>query len=196
MAGGQGRRMQADGIVGDKPLLLLAGRSLLAHVMDRIAPQVAAMAINANGDPARFAAFGLEVVADAVPDYPGPLAGVLAGMRWAASHGFSQVLSVPTDTPFLPDDLVARLVEARVAASVQLVCAASGGRTHPVVGLWPVGLADTLEADLRAGMRKVDRWTAQHGLVLAEFGIAGGDPFFNVNTSADLAEAEKMLRNP
>ena len=188
--------MQADGIVGDKPLRLLAGRSLLAHVIDRIAPQVEAMAINANGDPARFASFGLEVVADEVSDYPGPLAGVLAGMRWAASRGFSLVLSVPTDTPFLPEDLVARLVEARETASAKIACAASGGRTHPVVGLWPVGLADMLEADLRGGMRKVERWTAQHGAALAGFGIEGGDPFFNVNTPEDLAQAEKMLRNP
>jgi molybdenum cofactor guanylyltransferase len=190
MAGGLGRRMQADGAGGDKPLRLLAGRSLLGHVVARLAPQTQAMAINANGDPARFASFGLDVVADAVPDYPGPLAGILAGMRWAASRGFSQVLSVPTDTPFLPHDLAARLS----AASAQIACAASGGRVHPVVGLWPVGLADALEADLRGGMRKVERWTAQHGAVAVEFGVDGGDPFFNVNTPEDLAAAEELYR--
>jgi molybdenum cofactor guanylyltransferase len=194
MAGGLGRRMRADGGGGDKPLRLLAGKSLLEHVMARIAPQAEAMAINANGDPAHFAAFGLDVIADAVPDYPGPLAGILAGMRWAAGQGFALVLSVPTDTPFLPYDLAARLIEAKAAASAQAACAASGGRIHPVVGLWPVRLADGLERDLRGGMRKVEDWAAQHGVARAEFGTQGGDPFFNVNTPEDLAEAEEKLR--
>ena len=188
--------MQADGAGGDKPLRLLAGRSLLAHVIDRVAPQVQALAINANGDPVRFSSFGLDVVADEVPDYPGPLAGVLAGMRWASSHGYSLVLSVPTDTPFLPNGLVTRLIEARETASAPIAYAASGGRTHPVVGLWRVDLADALETDLRGGMRKVERWMAQHGAVVADFAVVDGDPFFNVNTPEELAEAEKMLRNP
>ena len=122
--------MREDGAPLDKPLRLLAGRPLLAHAITRIGPQVAAMVINANGDPARFADFGLEVIADDLPNHPGPLAGILAGMRWAAAMGFADVLSVPTDTPFLPTDLVTRLVSARHAARLPLACAASGGWTQ------------------------------------------------------------------
>jgi molybdopterin-guanine dinucleotide biosynthesis protein A len=192
LAGGLARRMGG----GDKALVALAGRPLLAHVLDRIRPQVRAVVLNANGDPARFAAFGLEVVADPVPDYPGPLAGVLAGMRWAAAHhqAATDVLSVPTDTPFLPPDLLARLIVARTAAGRPLACAASDGRTHPVVGLWPVALADALEASLRAGERKIDRFTARHGIAEAPFDTAAGDPFFNVNSPDELAEAEQRCR--
>ena len=190
LAGGQGTRMGG----GDKPLRLLAGRPLLEHVMARIAPQVDGMVLNANGDAARFAAFGLPVVADPMEGYPGPLAGILAGMRWAAGQGARDVLSVPTDTPFLPPDLWVRLEAARNDAGVALACAASGGWAHPVIGLWPVRLADALEADLRAGMRKIDRWTAMHGIAQADFGTAPFDPFLNVNTPDDLAGAEEIAR--
>ncbi|MFZ4410446.1 MAG: molybdenum cofactor guanylyltransferase MobA [Paracraurococcus sp.] len=138
LAGGLARRMGG----GDKPLRLLAGRPLLDHVLDRVAPQVAAVILNANGDAARFAAYGLPVVADPLPDFPGPLAGVLAGLDWAAAHrpDVATVLSVPGDGPFLPADLVARLEAARVAASVPMACAASGGWTHQPIALWPVPL--------------------------------------------------------
>jgi molybdopterin-guanine dinucleotide biosynthesis protein A len=193
LAGGQGSRMAADGKGQDKPLRLLGGRTLLDHAIARVAPQVDAMVLNANGDPSRFAAFGLDIVADAMPDYPGPLAGILAGMRWAAGRGLADVLSVATDTPFLPTGLVARLDAARRDAGVPLACAASGGWTHPVIGLWPVALADALEADLRRGMRKIDSWTALHGVASAEFAIGPFDPFFNVNRPADLLEAEGLL---
>lgn len=152
------------------------------------------MVLNANGDAARFVEFGLEVVADDVPGQPGPLAGILAGMRWAARLGAADVLSVAADTPFLPRDLVSRLDAARAAAGVPLACAASGGWTHPVIGLWPVRLADTLEADLRSGLRKIDAWTVRHGVASAEFPTAPFDPFFNVNRPDDLAEAELLLR--
>jgi molybdopterin-guanine dinucleotide biosynthesis protein A len=194
LAGGQGTRMSADGQGADKPLRLLGGRPLLTHVIAVVAPQVGRMVLNANGDPARFVDFGLPVVADEVADYPGPLAGILAGMRWAAAQGATDVLSVAADTPFLPGDLVVRLDAARRAAGVPLACAASGGWTHPVIGLWPVALADALEADLRAGMRKIDAWTAQHGVASAEFSMEPFDPFFNVNRPGDLAEAEALLR--
>lgn len=193
LAGGQGSRMAADGKGSDKPLRLLAGRVLLDHAIARVAPQVGAMVLNANGDPGRFAAWGFDVVADAVPDYPGPLAGILAGMRWAGARGFADVLSVATDTPFLPLDLVVRLEGARRGAGVPLACAGSGGWTHPVIGLWPVGLADVLEADLRGGMRKIDAWTARHGVAVAEFTVVPFDPFFNVNRPEDLVAAEGML---
>jgi molybdopterin-guanine dinucleotide biosynthesis protein A len=177
----------------EKPLRLLAGRPLLFHVIARVAPQVSAMVLNANGDPARFAGFGLEVVADGVPDQPGPLAGILAGMRWAAARGMADVLSVPTDTPFLPDDLVVRLGAARRIAGVPIACAESGGTVHPVVGLWPVDLADRLEADILAGQRRVRAWAAMFGVASAVFEAGAPDPFFNINHQEDLVEAERIL---
>ncbi|MBN8892051.1 MAG: molybdenum cofactor guanylyltransferase MobA [Rhodospirillales bacterium 70-18] len=190
LAGGLARRMGG----GDKPLRLLGGRPLLDHAIARIAPQCRALVLNANGPPERFAAWGLPVVADPLPDFPGPLAGVLAGMRWAAAHhpNATDVLSAPTDTPFLPADLATRLAEARTRAGTPIACASSAGRTHPVVALWPVALADALEADLRAGMRKIDAWTARHGVAEAAFPATPFDPFFNVNTQEDLAEAERL----
>jgi molybdopterin-guanine dinucleotide biosynthesis protein A len=193
LAGGLGSRMAADGQGADKPLRLLGGTTLLAHAIARVRPQVSAMVLNANGNPARFAAFGLEVAADEVADHPGPLAGILAGMRWSAQRGYADVLSIATDTPFLPLDLVERLDAARREAGVPLACAASGGWTHPVIGLWPVALADALEADLRGGMRKIDSWTARFGVASAEFSAKPFDPFFNANRPEDLAEAAGLL---
>lgn len=191
LAGGLARRMGG----GDKPLRPLGGRPLLAHVLDRVAPQVAAVILNANGDPARFAGFGLPVVADPLPDHPGPLAGILAGLDWAAAHrpDLPTLLSVPGDGPFLPADLVARLDAARQAAGVPLACAASGGWTHPPIGLWPVALRGELRAALLAGERKIDRWTARFGCAVAEWPAAPRDPFFNANAPEDLARAEGLL---
>ena len=191
LAGGLARRMGG----GDKPLRLLGGRPLLAHVIDRVAPQVAGIILNANGDPARFAAFGLPVVADPLPDYPGPLAGVLAALDWAAAErpGVATVLSVPGDGPFLPADLVARLEAARRAAGVPMACAASGGWTHPPIALWPVALRGALRAALLAGEKKIDRWTARFGCASAEWPAVPVDPFFNANAPADLAAAEALL---
>ena len=159
LAGGLARRMGG----GDKPLRLLGGRPLLDHVLDRVRPQVAGVILNANGDPARFAAYGLPVVADPLPDFPGPLAGVLAALDWAAAHRpeVATVLSVPGDGPFLPPDLVARLQAARAAAGVPMACAASGGWTHPPIALWPVALRGELREALLAGEKKIDRWTAR-----------------------------------
>jgi len=157
----------------------------------RVRPQVDALALNANGDAGRFAAFGLPVLADTVPGHPGPLAGVLAGMRWAAGLGAADLLSVPTDTPFLPGDLVARLVAGRGAAAV--ACAASGGFVHPVVALWRVGLADALEAALAAGTRRVEGWMRARGLAEVDFADEGGDPFANVNTPEELSAAQARL---
>lgn len=190
LAGGLARRMGG----GDKPLLRLQGRPLLDHAIARIRPQVCALVLNANGDPARFAQWGLPVIADPLPGHPGPLAGVLAGMRWTqANHPqCSDVLSVPTDTPFLPLDLVQRLREGRAARRLPIACAASGGRTHPVVALWPVSLADELESALLAGMRKIDAWTAQFGVAAVAFEDGGGDSFFNVNNPDELADAELL----
>lgn len=191
VAGGLARRMGG----GDKPLRLLGGAPLLDHVVQRVAPQVAALALNANGDAARFACWNLPVLPDTLEGNPGPLAGVLAGMRWARSAhpDATYLLSVPGDTPFLPRDLLARLRAAR--GSARIVCAATGGQRHFAAALWPVDLADALDVDLRAGMRKMEHWMDAHGLASAAFDDQpdGIDPFFNVNRPEELAEAEASL---
>ncbi len=191
LAGGLSRRMGG----GDKCLRLLAGRPILAHIIARARPQVTALAINANGDPGRFAGFGLPVVADSVADFAGPLAGVLAGLDWAAAAlpAASHVVSFAGDAPFLPLDLVARL-DAAVAAGSELACAASAGRAHPVFGLWPVALREALRRALvEDRIRKVDRWTARFRLATVEFPTGRIDPFFNANEPEDLAEAERLM---
>ncbi|MEO0821698.1 MAG: molybdenum cofactor guanylyltransferase MobA [Pseudomonadota bacterium] len=195
LAGGLARRMGG----GDKALRPLAGRPILAHVIERLGPQVAAMALNANGAPERFAAFGLPVIADTVEGFAGPLAGVLAGMRWAAPQGFTHVASAAGDTPFFPATLVARLAAAAEAEAQPIALAATedprrGLSEHPTFGLWPVALADDLEAALRADMRKVIVWASRHGCARAVFADAGPFPFFNVNTPEDLAEAEGLAK--
>ncbi|MGK7865827.1 molybdenum cofactor guanylyltransferase MobA [Falsiroseomonas sp. E2-1-a20] len=192
LAGGLARRMGG----GDKPLRLLAGRPLLAHVLDRLWPQVPAVVLNANGDPARFAAWGLPVVPDGLPDHPGPLAGILAALDWAAAQrpDLPWVVSVPGDSPLIPLDLVARLHAAREAAGVPLACALSAGQTHPPIGLWPVALRQALREALMAGERKIDRWTARHGIAHAEWPVLPVDPFFNANAPEDLAAAEALLQ--
>lgn len=182
LAGGRATRMGG----GDKPLLRLHGQPILSHVIARIAPQVEALAISANGDPARFAAQGLPVLADPLPGFPGPLAGILAGMDWAAGLGIGRLLSVPGDTPFLPRDLVARMQQA------PFPMAASEGRTHPVVAIWPVALRDRLRQALIDGERRVGRFAAACGAERVDFADAP-DPFFNINTPEDLAAAEVRL---
>jgi molybdopterin-guanine dinucleotide biosynthesis protein A len=192
LAGGLARRMGG----GDKPLRLLAGRPPLDHVIERLRPQVAGLVLNANGDPARFAAYGLPVVADSIPDYAGPLAGILAGLDWTAEHrpDCPMIVSVPTDAPFLPLDLVARLEQARAAEGADMACAASGGQAHPVVGLWPVGSRDALRhAVVDEDIRKVDLWTARYKLAVVPFSDQPIDPFFNANRPGDLDEAARLL---
>jgi molybdopterin-guanine dinucleotide biosynthesis protein A len=181
---------------GDKCLRPLGGRPLLAHVIERARPQVAALVLNANGDPARFAAFDLPVVADSVPGFAGPLAGILAGLDWAARHRPTDpwMLSIATDTPFFPDALATRLLDAAKAQNARLACAASGGRSHPVFGLWPVALREELrDALLREGLRKIDLWTARYPLATVEFPTTPVDPFFNANRPDDLTQAERLL---
>jgi molybdenum cofactor guanylyltransferase len=189
LAGGLARRMGG----GDKGLRLIGGRPLLAWVIERARPQVAALALNANGEPSRFQGFGLPVVADGIPGFAGPLAGVLAGLDWAAARvpAASHVASFAGDTPFLPRDLVARL-EAAIAGGADLACAGSDGRAHPVFGLWPVALRHDLRSAVEAGMRKVDEWTARYDRALVEFAAAPFDPFFNANRPEDLDEAERL----
>jgi molybdenum cofactor guanylyltransferase len=194
LAGGLARRMGG----GDKCLRPLGGKPILAHVIERARPQVAALVLNANGDPARFAAFELPVAADVVEGFAGPLAGVLTGMGWARAHrpDCPWIATIATDTPFFPPDLVARMVAAVERDDADLACAASGGRAHPVFGLWPVRLANKLRAAMvEEGIRKVDVWTARHPLVEVPFAADPVDPFFNTNRPEDLAEAERLLRD-
>ena len=193
LAGGLGRRMGG----GDKPLRTIGGRTLLQLVIERMRPQVMELVLNANGDPARFAAYGLPVVPDSVVDNPGPLAGVLAGLDWAVENrpDCPVIVSVATDAPFLPADLVARLTEGLEREGADLACAASGGQAHPVVGLWPVRLrADLRRALVDEGVRKVDAWTARYRLATVDFSARPIDPFFNANRPEDLDRAVALLK--
>ena len=200
LAGGQSRRMGG----GDKTLRPLAGRSLLERVIERLRPQVAALVLNANGDPARFAAFGLPVVADSIPDFAGPLAGILAGLDWTAARwpDCPVVASVATDVPFLPENLVSRLAQGMGEVGAELACATSAGQAHPVIGLWPVRLRDELRRALvEEEVRKVDVWTARYRLTTVPFpeevpGLGPGiDPFFNANRPEDFDRAAMLLEH-
>jgi molybdopterin-guanine dinucleotide biosynthesis protein A len=187
---------------GDKCLRPLGGRPILAHIVARARPQVAALVLNANGDPARFAEFGLPVAADVVEGFAGPLAGILTGLDWAAANApdCDFVASFACDAPFFPCDLVARLMDAAARQGADLACAASGGRSHPVFGLWPLKLRDELRrAMLDEEIRKVDAWTGRHKLATVDFALepaagAPRDPFFNVNRPEDLDEAARAMQ--
>lgn len=194
LAGGLSRRMGG----GDKGLLPLGQGTVLSHVIARLAPQVRTLALNANGDPDRFAPFGLPVLPDTVPDFPGPLAGVLAGLDWAAESGADRIVTAAADTPFFPDDLVARLEQAASGMATPLVLAtttANGAKRvrHPTFGLWPVALRADLRSALADGVRKVVIWTEAHNGREADFTVTGLDPFFNVNTPGDLVRAGTLL---
>lgn len=193
LAGGLARRMGG----GDKTMRAIAGRPILDHVIERLAPQCASLILNANGDPARFGLWGLPVVPDDVPDFAGPLAGVLAALDWTALHhpAIEWVVSVAADCPFLPRDLVARMQTDRAAMQAELAVAASGDQSHPVVGLWKVSLRDELRHALVVEeCRKIDRWTARYRLVTTQWPVTPVDPFFNANTPDDVAEAEALAR--
>ncbi|WP_043161886.1 molybdenum cofactor guanylyltransferase MobA [Bradyrhizobium sp. Ai1a-2] len=191
LAGGLARRMGG----GDKPMRTIGGRTILDRVVERLAPQCDGLILNANGDPVRFAAFGLPVIADSVADFPGPLAGILAALDWMAANrpDVSLVLSAAGDCPFLPRDLVSRLHDALVKENAQLAVAASGDQTHPVIGLWSVSLRDELRHALVVeDVRKIDRWTARYRLATVNWPTEPLDPFFNANTVEDIAEAERL----
>ena len=191
LAGGRARRMGG----GDKASIRIGGATILERIIARLAPQCSRLILSANGDPARFADTGLTVVSDSVPDYAGPLAGILAGLDWAAEHApqTAWVVSAPSDCPFLPRDLVERLHQARIAASAALACASSRDRRHPVIALWPVAARDDLRrALIEEGVRKVEQWAARYTLGIAAWPTAPADPFFNVNAPEDVAEAARI----
>lgn len=196
LAGGRSTRMGGQ----EKAMLAMAGKPMLAHVIARLAPQVGALVINANGDPGRFAPFDLPVVADTIEGYAGPLAGLQACLAWAQREApqARYVATVPADTPFLPVDLVARLKTALRSARARAAIAASAGKRHPVVGLWDVGLANDVASALQHGVRAVHRFAEAQGAAIAdvpliEIADTTIDPFFNVNTPADLERANALL---
>ena len=189
LAGGLASRMGG----GDKGLLPLGGATILGHVIDRLSPQVAGLALNANGDPGRFALFGLPVLPDSIGGYAGPLAGVLAGLDWAAEQGADHIVTAAADTPFFPADLVPQLVLAAETQGKPIALARTENGRHPTFGLWPVALADDLREALNDGVRKVVQWTDRHGTAMADFPSDRFDPFFNVNTPEDLLQAEAHL---
>ena len=190
LAGGLSSRMGG----GDKPLKTVGGQTILARVIARLAPQCDGLILNANGDAARFATFGLNVAPDSIAGFAGPLAGILAGLDWAAAHrpDVTDIISLPADCPFLPADLVDRLEATRRAANVPLSCAGSGGWAHPVIGLWPVAIRETLRAALIDGERKIDRFTPTLGIARADWPMDPYDPFFNANAPDDLRDAEAL----
>jgi molybdenum cofactor guanylyltransferase len=193
LAGGLARRMGG----GDKPMRMIAGRTILDRVVARLAPQCDGLILNANGDPARFSAFGLPVVADGVADFPGPLAGILAALDWAAANrpDVKLVFSAAADCPFLPRDLVSRLYTALRAENAELAVAASDGQSHPVIGLWSVSLREQLRHALVVeDVRKIDRWTARYRLATVTWPVTPLDPFFNANTVDDIAEADRLAK--
>jgi len=192
LAGGLARRMGG----GDKSLRRLGDRTILERIVETLRPQVGPLVLNANGDPSRWAGFGLPVAADVVEGYAGPLAGVLTGLEWARDHapGARWVASVATDAPFLPGDLVARLAGALEREGADLACARSGGQIHPVFALWPVRLAgDLRRALLEEDLRKVGAWAARHRTAVVDFPVEPVDPFFNANRPEELQEAERLL---
>lgn len=191
LAGGLARRMGG----GDKPLRVIAGKTILERVVARLEPQCRVLILNANGDPARFSQYDFPVVADSIADFPGPLAGILAGLDWMAANrpDVNWMLSAAGDCPFLPRDLVERLDQERRQQNAELAVATSGGQTHPVIGLWSVRLREELrQALVVEGLRKIDRWTSRYPLATVTWPTEPFDPFFNANTIDDIAEADAL----
>lgn len=196
LAGGLARRMGG----GDKGLIKIGGQTIFERVIERLTPQCSRILINANGNPLRFAFTGLPVVADDIPDFAGPLAGILAGLEWAVKYApeTDYIASAPADCPFLPHNLFERLENVRAKENKPLACAKSGDWRHPVVGLWPVALREDLRhALMEENLHKIEIWTARHGVAIAEWPDQPIDPFFNANTPEDVSRADKIARaNP
>lgn len=193
LAGGLARRMGG----ADKALIEVGGEPILSRLVARLAPQCAGLVINANGDPARFASFGLPVVADDVEGFAGPLAGVLAGLDYVAAHrpDISYAVSVPADTPFIPLDLVKRLASAGKATHAEIAVASSKGRAHHTVALWPVALRGALrQALVDEDIRSVSAFIGRHRKALALWRVEPFDPFFNINRPEDVEKAEKIAK--
>jgi molybdenum cofactor guanylyltransferase len=191
LAGGLARRIGG----GDKGALRIGDSSILERIFARLTPQCGRVILNVNGDPAPFVRQGLAIAADSIPGHPGPLAGVVAGLDWVARHApaVDWLVSTPSDCPFLPGDLVERLHRARVAAGTPLACASSAQKRHHVVALWALRLREELRHSVVAeGIRKVEQWTERQGVAVADWPVTPVDPFFNVNTPADLAEARRL----
>lgn len=191
LAGGLARRMGG----GDKALRMVGDRNVLTRLIDRLDKQVSHVILNANDDPARFRDHGLPVVADSLPNRPGPLAGILAALDWtvAFASGVHWVVTAPGDAPFIPRDLVRRLHAARQSADAAMACAASRGQVHPVVALWPVAIGNDLRsAVVEQRIRRIDRFTERYGCIEVEWPTEPIDPFFNVNTLEDLNEANRL----
>jgi molybdopterin-guanine dinucleotide biosynthesis protein A len=192
LAGGRATRMGG----GDKGLLELGGRRLIDYVIARLSPQCTPLALNANGDPARFADLGLPVLTDSIGGHQGPLAGILAGLDWAATLGAEAVVTVAADTPFFPLDLADKLQAAAGPAGLALAASpdeAGRLRRHPTFGLWPVALRKDLRRDLAGGLRKVMLWAERHNAETAPFASEPFDPFFNINAPEDIVVAEELL---
>ncbi len=192
LAGGLARRMGG----GDKGLKTIGGQSILARIIATMTPQCAGLLVNANGEAERLASLGFPVVPDDVPGFAGPLAGILAGLDWIAAHqpDCGHAISIPTDTPLLPDDLVARLQKARLKENADIACATSGGSTHPVIALWPVALRrDLRHALVDEDIRKIDRFTQRWKMAYADWPVEPYDPFFNANEPRDIEAAERIL---
>ncbi len=192
LAGGLARRMGG----GDKGLLDLGGRPVLDCVLNRLQPQVRVVVLNANGDLSRFSQWNISIASDTLPGNHGPLAGVLAGLDWVTANlpGLTWIVTVPTDAPFIPHNLVARLLDSALSNDAEIACATSRSRRHPVVALWSAALrGDLRHALLHDGVRKVEDWTCHYRTIDVAFESEGVDPFFNINTAEDLDVARSAL---
>ena len=196
LAGGLATRMGG----GDKTLKEIGERKILDIVIERIRPQVSGLVFNTNNDPVIYSDLDIPIISDQFKNSYGPLAGILAGMEWACQKGYSLMVSIAGDTPFFPEDLVAKLVFNQQQNQESIVLAATRDKTsgkiyrHPTFGLWSVHLRHDLKANLDNGVRKIVQWTDQHQGKLVEFPIGKVDPFFNINTPGDLQEAERLIR--
>jgi molybdopterin-guanine dinucleotide biosynthesis protein A len=192
LAGGRSRRMGG----GDKALIDVDGQTLLGRVIERVHPQVVSLVLSVNGNPQRFTRFGLPILPDVIEGNAGPLAGILSALEWVRRSlpDIRWMASVAVDTPLVPEDFVARLLSSVSQEEAEIGCAVSGAKRHPVLGLWPVGLAGELRTAMVVdGIRKVDQWTARYKVADVCWPIEAGDPFLNVNAPDDIERLHRAL---